>query len=160
MAQLFFHHFKQLPGAGRGDLLDCVAGELAVTDGEIPIEPNLLGLVAGLNRRATVSEFQFLRLSLRETKPEAEIVGQVRSAHRDHPRGVPDAISVEHKIRGARADVDREHSVLAFFGRRHHVAGRQTREDELPHLEIKAPDHMNIVRESLLLAVNGPITDL
>src|SRR5262249_316914 len=70
------------------------------------------------------------------------------------------AVAIQYKIGRARADIDHEHAVLALLGRRHHVAGREAREDEFADVEIEAANHVDVIGEALFLAVHGPVTDI
>src|ERR1035437_10853954 len=67
-AEFFLHDLEQLPRACPGDLLDGLARELAVTDGEIAVEPDLLRLVARLDRGAAEPQLEFFRLTLGESQ--------------------------------------------------------------------------------------------
>ncbi len=70
------------------------------------------------------------------------------------------AVAVEDVVGRTRADVDRQNAVLPLLGRGHHVARGEAREDKLAHLEIAAADHVDVVRQALLLAVHRPVADL
>jgi len=78
---------------------------------------------------------------------------------RDYARRVRDAVAIEHEIRGAGADVDGEHAVLALLGRGDHVARGEAREHEFANFEIKTADDVDVVGEALLLSVHVPVAD-
>jgi hypothetical protein len=160
VAEPLLHDFEQLPRARCGDLLDGLLGKLAVADREIAVEPDLGGLVLGVHIGPAETEFQFLRLPVGEAQADAEVVGQVRAAHRHDARRVRRAVAVEHVVGRAGADIEHEHAVLALLEGRHHVARGQAREHQFAHFQIEAADHVDVVRQPLLLPVHGPVADL
>ena len=94
VTQFLLHDFEQFPNPGRRDLFDGVTRKLAVTDGEVTVEPNFFGFITSLEHGAPVTEFKFIGLAVRETETEAEIVGEVRAADRNDTGGVRDAIAI------------------------------------------------------------------
>ncbi len=90
----------------------------------------------------------------------ADVVGEVAAADGDDPGRVGRAVAVEDVVGRPRTDVDREYAVLALLEARHHVAGREAREHELADLQVESPDHVDVVGEPLLLAVDRPVADL
>ena len=160
MAQPLPDDLQELPCPRRGDALDRVPGELPVADREVAVQPDLLALVARLDDGAPEAELELLGLALGEPEPDADVVGEMAPAHRDDARRVGRAVAVEHVVGRPRADVDRQHAVLALLHARDHVAGGEAREDKLAHLEVESPDDVDVVGEPLLLPVHGPVADL
>jgi hypothetical protein len=157
------HHLQQLPRTRRGDdLLDRLPRELPVADGEVPVQPDLLRpCPAPAETARPKRSFSFSAWPSVSLQPEAQVVGQVPPAHRHDARRVRRRRPGTARSRSCPAPRSiastpcwRSSGLVTMC-----PEARLARTSSLD-LEVEAADHVQVVRQPLLLPVHRPVAHL